>query len=137
MTAISPHEMYLQICGDNYHNSYMEMKTKMRFYDKRENADKYRIPCLLLFDGFLCAAKYPQMCNEWHRSRIISIDKQNNVTLELIDIGISLVFNSNRLNLIFSPNAKFLKSKQVFNASDSHKKLSNPLLFRFCVLSNF
>ena len=89
MTIKSPHEMYVQFCGQDDHDSYHRLRTDMRFYENKDKADKYRIPALLLFEGLLCAIPYPKYMSEWHRSRIISIDGQNKCKLFLIDIGIS------------------------------------------------
>ena len=87
MSARSPHEFYLNICGEDYHNSYHRLRIDMRLYDNKENDQKYNIPSLLLFEGLLCAVKYPKVCNEWHRSRLLTIDKQNKCRLFLVDIG--------------------------------------------------
>lgn len=69
----------------------------MRLYDKKENQNKYYVPCLLLSEGLLCAVRYKKICNEWHRCQLMSIDRDNNCRLFLLDIGIRL---SNRRSMI-------------------------------------
>ena len=100
MSARSPHEFYLNLCGADFHDAYHRLRIEMRIYDNKGSAQKYMIPGLLWFEGYLCAVKYPKVCDEWHRGRIISIDKQNKCRLFLVDVGDIVEANARDLCLL-------------------------------------
>lgn len=103
MSFVSPHDIYLNLCGEKYHDSYNQLRIKMRFYDLHENRDKFRIPNLLLDEDYLCAVQNPYKNNEWHRARIVSIDRnagKDDVTLLLVDTGETLIQKSIELKLL-------------------------------------
>ncbi|CAG2108443.1 unnamed protein product [Medioppia subpectinata] len=106
MYAISPHEMFVHICDDDHHLAYHRLRIDMRSYDNVDNEDKYRVPSLLLFDGLLCAVRYHKICHEWHRSIILSIDRDNNCRLLLVDIGDVIEANAKHLRLLLQKYAQ-------------------------------
>ncbi|CAG2109688.1 unnamed protein product [Medioppia subpectinata] len=99
MSVKSPHEMFVHICDDDHHYAYHRLRTEMRSYDM-DNEDKYRVPSLLLFEGLLCAVRYHRICDEWHRSIILSVNRDNKCRLLLVDIGDVIEADAKDLRLL-------------------------------------
>ncbi|XP_054156530.1 uncharacterized protein LOC128954937 isoform X2 [Oppia nitens] len=108
-SAVSPHEMYIQFKGKNYHQALEILMHEMDFYEDPAQAPtrEWSVPYEYLCVGLPCVAKYPGD-QSWHRVKInkIFLNQTRTVQITFVDYGGSTITDYSDLRLM---KREFLK----------------------------